>query len=116
MDPFGDSPQLTHWVHRILLGGVVLSGGLLLAGLVILLVTDQPLPEGSPSLAVVFRQAVQGNGVGLLELGLLILMATPVLRVGVLALGWWRLGNRRFAVVALGVLVLLGVSLALGLG
>jgi uncharacterized membrane protein len=49
-------------------------------------------------------------------LGLLILIGTPVLRVAVLAVGWWMMGDRRFAAVALTVLALLGLSLALGLG
>ena len=51
-----------------------------------------------------------------LDLGLLALMATPMLRVAVLALGWGLAGERRFAAVALAVLGLLGVGIALGVG
>jgi len=51
----------------------------------------------------------------MMTLGILALMATPILRVGVLAAGWSLEGERRFAAIAGAVLILLGASLYLGL-
>jgi uncharacterized membrane protein len=44
------------------------------------------------------------------------LIATPILRVAVLALGWRITGNYRFMAVSLVVLALLAVSFFLGVG
>ena len=62
------------------------------------------------------REAARGHGPGLIDLGLLALMATPIARVAVLALGWGLEGRWRFLAVALAVLALLGVGLSLGMG
>lgn len=43
-------------------------------------------------------------------------MVTPLFRVAVLAVGWALDEERRFAIVALVVLCLLGLSLILGIG
>ena len=109
--------RLERWVHRTLLVGLVLSGLLLTTGLVLVLLRGQARPEGRPpSVDSTVREATGGDGVAWLDLGLLALMATPMLRVAVLALGWGLAGERRFAAVALAVLGLLGVGIALGVG
>jgi uncharacterized membrane protein len=108
---------LEHWVHRTLTGGVVVSGVLLLLGLVLTLAHDEPRPAGPPpGLGAVLRGVAHGEGLALIYLGLLALVATPVLRVAVLALGWLVLGPRWLAGVALVVLGLLVVGIVLGTG
>src|SRR5206468_3862654 len=97
--------------------GIVLSGVLLSLGLALSLARNVPRPEGHPPpLATVFRLAFRGQGVDLLDLGLLALIGTPIVRVFVLAVGWGLAGERRFMAVALVVLALLGLSFALGVG
>jgi Protein of unknown function (DUF1634) len=109
--------HLEHWVHRTLLVGLVGSGLSMVTGLGIALIRRQDRPVGlPPPPGVVLRQALAGNGVALMELGLLALVATPILRVAVLALGWGLASDWRFAAVAVVVLGLLGVSLVLGVG
>lgn len=62
---------------------------------------------------------VKGSGLldaeSLLDMGLVILLGTPVLRVLVLALGYLRARRITFALVAFCILLLLGASVAIGL-
>ena len=116
--PHGDRRrELEHYVHRSLLTGLLTSGSLLVLGLLIALSAHEVRGPGPPpSLAVTFSDALVGRGLAIVDLGLLILMATPAVRVGVLAIGWWLAGEKRFAIVAAAVLALLAASFALGLG
>src|SRR4051794_15040709 len=80
--------SLQHWVHWALLSGVAASALLLSFGIVGVLVSGRPRTVGTPPpLPAVLRGVACGQGVDLLYLGLLVLMATPVLRVAVLAVG-----------------------------
>lgn len=109
--------RLEHWVHWSLLSGLLLSATLLSLGLIICLVSGQPRPLGPPpSVSTILRGVRHSQGVSLIELGLLVLMGTPVLRVAVLALGWLLDREWRFAGVAFTVLGLLAVSVVLGMG
>jgi uncharacterized membrane protein len=104
-------------VHRSLLAGLLLSGFLLVVGLVIALTAHEGRGTGPPPpLAALIADALTGRGLAVLDLGLLILMATPAVRVAVLVVGWWMAGEKRFAVVAATVLALLAASFVLGLG
>jgi hypothetical protein len=100
-----------------LLAGLVLSGLLLVTGLAFALLGGQVRPDGPPpSAATMLREACKGSGVAFLDLGLLVLLGTPVCRVAVLAVGWGLSGERRFSAVALVVLSLLGIGLLIGVG
>jgi hypothetical protein len=110
-----ESHELGHWVHRSLLAGLTLSGLLMIGGFLRVLSVAEPRPEGTPApFLILLDQAAHGDGIALMNLGLLALMATPVLRVVVLAAGWgWR-REWRFLAVSLTVLALLGISMVLG--
>jgi uncharacterized membrane protein len=109
--------RLARLVHVTLLAGVTVSGILLVVGLVLLFATHQSRPEGPPAeLPRLLTSAPRGNGLAIINLALLLLMATPLLRVAALAVGWAIQGNRRFALVAAAVLGLLAVSVAMGVG
>jgi hypothetical protein len=104
-------------VHWTLLSGVLASGSLMLLGLTLALLGNEPRPEGPPAnIAEMFHAAAAGSGTAIVDLALLLLMLTPPLRVAVLAAGWTWSGNRRFALIALVVLALLGLSVRLGIG
>lgn len=106
---------LHHRVHIVLRAGVVASGLLLAAGLALVLAGD---PSGAipTSVPAALRGALRGDGVSLIVLGLLVLMATPISRVAILAAGWFREGDRRFAAVAGAVLAILALGVVLGVG
>jgi uncharacterized membrane protein len=117
VDRTRETHRLEHWVHRSLLAGLTLSSLLLVVGLTLALTRSQRRPEGPPPPVVALaRGAAAGNGADVMALGLLALMATPVVRVAVLGLGWGLERAWRFLGVAAAVLGLLGLSLALGLG
>lgn len=114
-DPPLATSKLAHWVHWALTAGIALSAVLLLTGLVVTFWTHEPRPEGVPEAGFeLLRHALQGHGPAILNLGLLILMLTPALRVYVLAIGWFWERDWVFTAVALCVLALLSTSLFLG--
>ncbi len=109
--------SLEHLVHWTLLLGLAISTMLLIAGLALSLGRDEHAAAGLPGgLAKLARGAISGSSEALLDLGILALICTPVLRVAVLAVGWLAWGDRRFALTALVVLALLALGMTLGLG
>ena len=50
----------------------------------------------------------------ILMVGALVLAATPAIQIVTLMVSWWRIGDRRYAAVAGGVLLVLGLGLLLG--
>lgn len=111
----GKKNDLEHVVHLTLRTGVIASGALLLLGLALLFTTHQPRPEGPPAeLASLFWTALGADGLSIVNLALLLLMATPLARVAVLGVGWMLRGDRRFGLVALAVLALLALSVVMG--
>jgi uncharacterized membrane protein len=112
-----DDSRSRRWVHRTLLIGLVASALLLIGGCVIVFSKHQTDASSThPRLVSLVKAAASGDGLAILNLGLLILMLTPVARVLILALGWLFDGNRLFAGVAATVLVLLAISVCMGVG
>lgn len=109
--------RLAWAVHLSLLTGLLLSGALLILGTALTLRSNPAQPEGGPgSLDTIFSQALHGNGVAILNLGIFVLMLTPILRVIVLGVGWLLEREWRFAAIAFVVLALLATSVVLGTG
>ena len=106
---------IAHLVRRSLLAGLVASSLLLIVGLLIVLITGQQRPETvPPDLRSLLNRILRGDGVATLDLGLLILMLTPLARLVMLTIGWSLTKERLFALITLGVLGLLCMSLTLG--
>ncbi len=104
-------------VHVSLLTGLAFSGTLLILGATLSLAShDVRSEQRPPGVGTIASQAMQGNGSAILDLGILILMLTPILRVLVLAIGWLLAKEWRFAAIALCVLALLATSVVLGTG
>jgi uncharacterized membrane protein len=66
------------------------------------------------TVAAVVKGVEQGHGPALVMLGLLLLIATPVLRVTVSVIGFARERDRRFVLITLVVLAVLIGSFAVG--
>ena len=107
--------RLAHWVHFTLLAGVAFSASILLVGLAMTLITGRHAAFGPPpGWHSLWTHCLSGDPPAILNVGLLVLVATPVLRVLVLAFGWLMERDRWFAAIALAVLGLLLSSAALG--
>ena len=117
MTPHQKSNRLAWAVHISLLSGLVTSAALLVIGAVLVLVSGQSASDNPPGgVTTLLSKAAKGDGTAILQLGLLVLMLTPVARVVVLAVGWLVDREWRFAFVALFVFALLMTSLILGTG
>ncbi|MCA9863443.1 MAG: magnesium transporter [Thermomicrobiales bacterium] len=91
-----------------LLNGLVL--GVLLA-----IVTGDSIKDIADPLGEIPGAILSGKASGVIDLAILWFMATPVVTVIAVALGFLRLGDRRYALLSLIVLVILGASIALSL-
>lgn len=108
-------------VGNLLRAGVVLSGTVVFAGALIYLARhgmEGPayhIFRGEPSdlrgVRGIWNDALALRGRGIIQLGLLLLIATPVARVGYLVYAFAQQKDRLYAAVALAVLVLLAYGL-----
>jgi uncharacterized membrane protein len=105
--------RLTHVVRRTLQAGLTVAVVLMLIGAV--LAVAKP-PAKSPSSGGMVSRAMQGDSSAILQLGLVVLMLTPVARVLVLAVGWLMSRDWTFSLIAFCVLALLVTSILLGTG
>jgi uncharacterized membrane protein len=99
-----------------LLAGVFASAAILVAGLLIAYLRQEQRPNEPPDLAHMLRGLGGLSGVSIVYAGLLMLAATPVLRVGVM-IGVYACRREWFmAIVSATVLGLLAVGILLGAG
>jgi uncharacterized membrane protein len=111
-------------VGRLLQTGVIFAAVLVLAGGAVFLSrhggeapghrTFRGEPAVLRSIAGIVHDAVHGSGRGIIQFGLLCLIATPVARVAFAMFAFLMQHDRLYAVVALIVLSLLLYSLTIG--
>jgi len=97
-----------YWGFR--LGAVLLALGVVLA-----LVKREPLGREADPIPDVIAMVRAGYASGVIDLAILWFMLTPVATVIVVAASFWRLGDRRYALLCLIVLAILAASVALAL-
>ena len=100
---------------RTLFWGFRLGAALLALGIVVALVKREPLGHEADPVADVLATVRAGYASGIIDLAILWFMLTPVATVIVVAASFWRLGDRRYALLSLIVLAILGASVALAL-
>ena len=103
-------------VHGVLIIGLIISTALMLAGVGLELFSQRDLPTAVPDIGDVINRVLALRPSGFLALGLLVLIATPILRVigSIGAFVYER--DWRFAGITTLVLGVLIVSLVLGRG
>lgn len=98
-------------ISQVLRGGVLLSAGVIALGL-LLLILHRPTSDTFPhTLLAVGKSLAQGNPYGIIVLGLLILLFTPVLRVAVSIVAFGLERDRRFVAISAIELILLLLSI-----
>jgi hypothetical protein len=100
---------------KTLFWGFRLGAALLALGIVVALAKREPLGREADPIADVLAMARAGYASGIIDLAILWFMLTPVATVIVVAASFWRLGDRRYALLCLIVLAILGASVALAL-
>ena len=120
--PAVSDEAVEHFLGRLLRAGVVVATALVLAGGAAHLIrygTTYPSygrfvgePEDLSHPAGIVRAALQGRGRGLIQFGLLVLVATPVLRVASSLVAFLLQRDRTYVGLTAFVLLLLLASLA----
>lgn len=108
--------DLNEVVHHVLVFGLALSTGLIVVGLGLDLLDQKPVPADVPGVLEAVRRTVALRPSGFLTLGLLVLVATPVLRVIGSTLAFVYERDWRYAAITFLVLVVVSLSLVLGQG
>ncbi|MFQ5926653.1 MAG: DUF1634 domain-containing protein [Terriglobia bacterium] len=100
-------------ISAVLRWGSYLSAAVLLLGVVwVLRSPEVPLQVGpAMPLRQLGRQLVAGNPYAVMQLGILFLLLTPLLRIVTAAVSFGLAGERRYTLVALAVLSLILLSL-----
>ncbi len=111
-------------IGNLLRAGVILSALIVVAGGIVFLLrhggepaghkTFAGEPERLRSLGGIVRDALAGHGRGIIELGLLVLIATPVARVAFAVVAFALQRDRLYVAITLVVLSVLVYSLAAG--
>jgi uncharacterized membrane protein len=101
-------------VNRVLVVGVALSVALMAAGLVLGVVDRQGLPAHVVSLGDLPSALGSLDPAAYLSLGVMVLIATPFVRVAGSIVAFAREHDRRYVLITVVVLVVMCVSVALG--
>ena len=107
-------------ISNVLRGGVLLSAAIILLGVVLFYARaaatgHTPAITSYPtSLPAVWRGLTQGDALAIISVGLLILLATPVVRVAVSIVAFALEGDRRYVIITTLVLLILLASFILG--
>ena len=107
--------RLEHSIARLLTVGTYLSIALLAIGFVLMLARGISPLDTAPAfdLRAIPAHIAALDPIGFLWLGLVVVVATPSARVAAALLGYARTGDRRMALVAVCILVVIGLSVAL---
>jgi uncharacterized membrane protein len=103
-------------VHRLLVVGLGLSSLLMVLGLVLDVVLHRQIPATIPDLGEMLARVLAGRPSGFLSLGLLVLLATPIVRVIGSIAAFVHERDWRYALVSSLVLLVVILSVVLGQG
>jgi uncharacterized membrane protein len=105
--------SLNRNVRYVLYGGMVISLAMMLIGLI-----AYAISPGSPDVALdpieAVRQVLQGNPVGLLCLGIMFLIVTPLARILVALAEFARAKEWRMVYVSIVVVVIVAIAIIVG--
>lgn len=112
----GARRDLNRVVHRMLILGLLLSTAVLFSGLALSAISHRPLPTRVSEFRQLFRGLRTADPPSILSLGILLLIATPVLRVIGSLFEFLQKRDWRYAIITSVVLLILIVSVIAGSG
>jgi uncharacterized membrane protein len=101
-------------VHWLLIVGLTAAAVLMVAGVLLGLVTGQGLPDAMVPLSDLLAELARFNPAAFISLGLLALIATPILRVAGSIVGFAIERDWRYTLITTVVLVIVILSIVLG--
>jgi len=112
---------MSNIIGWLLQGGVTLSSAIIIFGLILLFFSSHAFSQASVetfphTIGTLWTGLLAWQPQAVITLGLLILIATPVLRVAVSVIAFWLEHDWRYVVITLIVLAILTVSFTLGRG
>ncbi len=108
--------DLNQVVHQVLIIGLVISTSLMVIGIVLDLFLQREIPQTVPDVGAVLQRVLSARPSGFLALGLLVLIATPILRV-IGSIGAFVYEREwRYAAITIFVLAVMMISILLGHG
>jgi uncharacterized membrane protein len=100
-------------VIAVLTWGFRLGAALLTVGLVVAAIKGEPLKRKAEAFPDILPAVFDGKASGIVDLAILCLVATPVASVVATAIGFFRMGDRRYGTLSIAVLCVLAVSISL---
>ena len=101
-------------IQKLLVIGVLLSSTLMLTGFILGIVQGVVVPSQVPNITAVPAEVLALHPIGFMALGLLVLIATPIVRVFFSVLGFLYERDWRYALVTLIVFIIVLTSIFLG--
>lgn len=105
---------------KIMIWGVLIAAAIMLAGFVVYTVGHAGLPTGDRRFTgepadlthpvAILRAALAGNDASVMQVGVLLLLLNPLVRVALAAVGYAASRDRLYAGIAAVVLIVLGIS------
>jgi uncharacterized membrane protein len=107
----GDTTPIRSAAADTLNWGFRVSAAILALGLIVTLVQDHEIEEKATSFTNLLPDLIDGQGSAIVSLSILTMMVTPVVTVIVIALGFSRINDSRYARISLIVLGVLAISI-----
>ncbi len=108
-----DSRRVSQGAIAVLSTGWKISFALIILGLVVALIRDEPLTNELGSFRDVLADLGKGRANGFLGIGILAMIISPIAATLTIMTGFFRIGDRRYAFISLGVLVILITSIVI---
>ena len=102
-------------VITVLTWGWRIGAGLLVLGLALTLVRGEQLPGKALLPNAILADLLAGRAAGVVDLAIILLIATPVVATAVVALGFWQRHDKRYTAITLLVLLVLILSVVVSL-
>lgn len=113
MDQATTQLSINRAAAQVLRWGFIVSAVLVIAGLVLTLARGDELHTSLESLPSMIEEVLDGRGSGIVGIGILAMIATPIAATLAVIVACQRCGDRRYALITTGVLVILVISAGL---